>query len=208
MALTFDPNMVNTALSMTGGQPVYGSSPGLSGGGQMDPATADRLRKQAAASGMQRQAEFAENIPGGMIGGASGTDVAKATAITNGGLDPAAEAMSDADAAAYYNKMNGDNYWTPEKMGAERRGGPGGSMDPSKMSGSGTQADPYKASTVNSQPAKVADGTENAEDPKKNQKEAMGKIGSILGAIGNFYSGNYVGAAQSAQGLMGGNKKA
>lgn len=37
----------------------------------------------------------------------------------------------------------------------------------------------------------------------ENQQAAFGKIGSALGAIGNFYSGNYVGAVNSLRGLSG-----
>lgn len=42
------------------------------------------------------------------------------------------------------------------------------------------------------------------ERGKQNQQEAIGKIGSALGAIGSFYSGDMMGAANSIRGMTGG----
>lgn len=44
------------------------------------------------------------------------------------------------------------------------------------------------------------------EDGAANQKRAMGMLGSAVGAIANFYSGNWPGAAASASGLAGGGR--
>lgn len=42
-----------------------------------------------------------------------------------------------------------------------------------------------------------------AEQGKKNQQQALGKIGSAIGAVANFYTGNWAGAAQSVAGMAG-----
>ena len=50
----------------------------------------------------------------------------------------------------------------------------------------------------------VANSAGGEEDQgKKNQQQAMNKIGSVLGAIGNFYSGNYAGMANSISSIGG-----
>ncbi len=54
--------------------------------------------------------------------GANGVPQPQSYPATGTSGDPG-EQMNDADAAAFYNKQNGDNYWTPEKMAQERRGG-------------------------------------------------------------------------------------
>jgi hypothetical protein len=38
---------------------------------------------------------------------------------------------------------------------------------------------------------------------KKNQQQALSKAGALLGAVANFYTGNWAGAAQSASGMFG-----
>lgn len=45
-----------------------------------------------------------------------------------------------------------------------------------------------------------------AEDGAANQKRAMGMLGSAVSAIGNFYSGNFMGAASSAQNMARGGR--
>jgi hypothetical protein len=41
----------------------------------------------------------------------------------------------------------------------------------------------------------------------QNQQEAIGKIGSALSAVGNFYTGNWMGAANSVRGMAGGDQE-
>lgn len=49
-------------------------------------------------------------------------------------------------------------------------------------------------------------GSFGEDQGAKNQQEAMGKIGNAVGAIANFYSGNWLGAANNVRGLTGGQK--
>lgn len=45
-----------------------------------------------------------------------------------------------------------------------------------------------------------------AEDGAANQKRAMGMLGSAVGAIANFYGGNFMGAASSASNMARGGR--
>jgi hypothetical protein len=168
----FDPNTLNQALAITGSAPVYGQSPGLSGGGQMDPATVARLKKMAEQNGMAAQAQFAEDIPGGsMSNGIAGP--------VGGEVAPPPVAAPPVDAQADTIKR---------------------AQDIVEGKSDGEALDPVAIERPE------VESTE--EKGAANQANAMNKMGSALGAIGNFYTGNWAGALQSAQGMIGKNQNA
>ncbi len=60
------------------------------------------------------------------------------------------------------------------------------------LGGGGQQPAPPQGSYA--QPRDIGD---------ENQKKAFGKLGSLIGAVGSFYTGNYGGMANSIKGLSG-----